>query len=467
MGRRWKKYTAAMLAGVLVMSTAVVAHAQALSESGDVVLSSRTSSDSVTLSGGGMSAGSGVAMGDGGTLSDRVALNDGGMLVGNGGAAGDGGTLSDSDALNDGGTSAGSSDAAGDGGMPSDNDASSAGRTPAGNDTAAEDGGLAGNDTAAEDGDTPVEDDGAHKSVESELIQDGGGETGGQGVTSEIITDTEADDNVTITEDDKPYLALGANLNKEQKNTVLQLMGVDPLHLEKYHVVTVTNEEEHQYLDGYLDASTIGSRALSSVVIVKREKGAGIHISTKNISYCTIGMYKNALATAGLEDADVIVAGPFPLSGTAALIGAMKAYADMEDTKLDADSLDAAMNEIVVTGELVDSLGEDGQSEEFMAYVKQQVLEKGQKDIESIRHTIEEACKLFEISLNDSQKTQIASLMEKVSSLDLDVDSLVQQAGSIYESIAEMTKNSGIMAGIANFFKGILDAIVRFLEGLF
>lgn len=102
-----------------------------------------------------------------------------------------------------------------------------------------------------------------------------------------------------------------------------------------------------------------------------------------------------------------------------------------------------------------------------MAYVKQQVLEKGQKDIESIRHTIEEACKLFEISLNDSQKTQIASLMEKVSSLDLDVDSLVQQAGSIYESIAEMTKNSGIMAGIANFFKGILDAIVRFLEGLF
>lgn len=467
MGRRWKKYTAAMLAGVLVMSTAVVAHAQALSESGDVVLSSRTSSDSVTLSGGGMSAGSGVAMGDGGTLSDRVALNDGGTLAGNGGAAGDGGTLSDSDALNDGGTSAGSSDAAEDGGMPSDNDASSTGRTPAGNDTAAEDGGLAGNDTAAEDGDTPVEDDGAHKSVESELIQDGGGETGGQGVTSEIITDTEADDNVTITEDDKPYLALGANLNKEQKNTVLQLMGVDPLHLEKYHVVTVTNEEEHQYLDDYLDASTIGSRALSSVVIVKREKGAGIHISTKNISYCTIGMYKNALATAGLEDADVIVAGPFPLSGTAALIGAMKAYADMEDTKLDADSLDAAMNEIVVTGELVDSLGEDGQSEEFMAYVKQQVLEKGQKDIESIRHTIEEACKLFEISLNDSQKTQIASLMEKVSSLDLDVDSLVQQAGSIYESIAEMTKNSGIMAGIANFFKGILDAIVRFLEGLF
>lgn len=455
MGRRWKKYTAAMLAGVLVMSTAAVAHGQALSESGDVVLSSRTSSDSVTLSGGGMSAGSSVAMGHGGTLSDRVALNDGGTLAGNGGAAGDGGTLSDSDALNDGGTSAGSSDAAEDGGMPSDNDASSAGRTPA------------GNDTAAEDGDTPVEDDGAHKSVESELIQDGGGETGGQGVTSEIITDTEADDNVTITKDDKPYLALGANLNKEQKNTVLQLMGVDPLHLEKYHVVTVTNEEEHQYLDDYLDASTIGSRALSSVVIVKREKGAGIHISTKNISYCTIGMYKNALATAGLEDADVIVAGPFPLSGTAALIGAMKAYADMEDTKLDADSLDVAMNEIVVTGELVDSLGEDGQSEEFMAYVKQQVLEKGQKDIESIRHTIEEACKLFEISLNDSQKTQIASLMEKVSSLDLDVDSLVQQAGSIYESIAEMTKNSGIMAGIANFFKGILDAIVRFLEGLF
>ena len=228
-------------------------------------------------------------------------------------------------------------------------------------------------------------------------------------VEAQITPVDEDDDNVVITEQDKPYLALGANLSEAQRNTVLGLMGIDPASLNDYQVTTVTNEEEHQYLDEYLDASTIGSRALSSVVIVKREKGAGIHISTRNIFYCTVGMYKNALATAGLEDADVIVAGPFPLSGTAALIGAMKAYADMEHTDIEPAILDTAMNEIVVTGGLVDSLGAESQPEEFIAYIKQKVLEEGEKSVEGIHRIIEEACSLFDVSLNDTQKNQIAS----------------------------------------------------------
>ena len=208
-------------------------------------------------------------------------------------------------------------------------------------------------------------------------------------------------------------------------------------------------------------------RALSSVVIVKREKGEGIHISTKNISYCTVGMYKNALATAGLEDADVIIAGPFPLSGTAALIGAMKAYADMEEETIDTDSLDAAMNEIVVTGELNESLGEDVQTEEFMAYVKQKVVEGGLKSKDRIQEVIAEACDKFEIVLNDSEKAQVASLMEKIGSLDINVDSLLEQAGSIYDSLKEMEKSSGFLSRIAAFFKDLFNAVMQFFKELF
>lgn len=286
-------------------------------------------------------------------------------------------------------------------------------------------------------------------------------------VSADITIEDEQDDHVVITKKDKPYLALGANLNQEQKNTVLNFMGIDPGNLDQYQVVTVTNEEEHQYLDAYLDASVIGTRALSSVVIVKREKGDGIHISTKNISYCTIGMYKNALATAGLEDADVMIAGPFPLSGTAALIGAMKAYADMEEEAIDTESLDAAMNEIVVTGELNESLGEDVQTEEFIAYVKQKVVEGGLQSKEKIQEVISEACDKFEISLSDSEKERITALMEKIGSLDIDIDSLLEQAGSIYDSIKEMESSSGFLSKIAAFFKQLLDAIIQFFKNLF
>lgn len=286
-------------------------------------------------------------------------------------------------------------------------------------------------------------------------------------ISADVIIDEEQDDHVVIAQNDKPYLALGANLNEEQKRTVLSLMGIDPASLDQYQVVTVTNEEEHQYLDGYLDASIIGTRALSSVVIVKRDKGDGIHISTKNISYCTIGMYKNALATAGLEDADVIIAGPFPLSGTAALIGAMKAYADMEDTKIDTESLDAAMNEIVVTGELNESLGEDAETEEFIAYVKQKVVEGGFKSRKKIEEVIAKACDQFEISLNEDEKEKITALMQKIGSLDIDVDSLLKQAGSIYDSIREMEESGGFLSKIAAFFKRLFASVVQFFQNLF
>ncbi|MDE7311456.1 MAG: DUF1002 domain-containing protein [Eubacterium sp.] len=286
-------------------------------------------------------------------------------------------------------------------------------------------------------------------------------------VEAQITPIDEDDDQVVITAKDKPYLALGANLSDEQRNTVLGLMGIAPASLDDYQVATVTNEEEHQYLDAYLDASIIGTRALSSVVIVKRDKGEGIHISTKNISYCTVGMYKNALATAGLEDADVIIAAPFPISGTAALIGAMKAYADMEDEKIDTESLDAAMNEIVVTGELNESLGKEVQTEEFIAYVKQKVVEGGLQSKDKIEEVLAEACDKFEIVLNDSEKAQITSLMEKIGALDIDVDSLLKQAGSIYESLKEMEKSSGILSRIAEFFKSLIEAIINFFKELF
>ena len=287
------------------------------------------------------------------------------------------------------------------------------------------------------------------------------------GEVQDLTADDEDDDHVVITENDKPYLALGADLSNEQRNTVLNLMGIDPANLDQYNVVNVTNQEEHQYLDGYLDSSTIGTRALSSVVIVKRDKGDGINISTKNISYCTIGMYKNALATAGLEDADVIVAGPFRLSGTAALIGAMKAYADMENTEIDTESLDAAMNEIVVTGELNDKFGGEAKTEEFIAYVKQKVVEGGMRDADKIRDLIEESSEKFDISLNDNEKERITSLMEKIGSLDINVDSLLKQAGSIYDSLKEMEESNGILSSIASFFKRLVEAIANFFKGLF
>ena len=107
------------------------------------------------------------------------------------------------------------------------------------------------------------------------------------------------------------------------------------------------------------------------------------------------------------------------------------------------------------------------QTEEFMAYVKQKVVEGGLKSKDRIQEVIAEACDKFEIVLNDSEKAQVASLMEKIGSLDINVDSLLEQAGSIYDSLKKMKKSSGFLSRIAAFFKDLFNAVMQFFKELF
>lgn len=289
-----------------------------------------------------------------------------------------------------------------------------------------------------------------------------------ENVTGDVIVD-ENNDNVEIKKDDKPYLALGADLSDDQKNTVLSLMGIDPANLANYNVTYVTNAQEHQYLDSYVDSSKIGSKSWSSVVIVKRKKGNGLNISTNNITYCTVGMYKNALTTAGITDADIIVAGPKPISGTAALVGIFEAYEAMTGEVVQDNVVDAALNELVVTGELEASIQglTDQEVEEFIAYIKSLIAEKGLTDEKSINEAIDEACDKYGVTLSDDERQKIVDLLLKITSLGIDLSGLVDYAASLYNSFKNGGSSSGIIASIGNFFGNIFSAIGEFFKNLF
>ena len=301
------------------------------------------------------------------------------------------------------------------------------------------------------------------------------GATGGSGdqqqsskvVEGEVIIDKN-NDKVEIGKNDKPYLALGADLTEEQRKTVLGIMGIDPAALGNYDVVYVTNQEEHQYLDSYISSSQIGSRSLSSVLIIERKKGSGLNISTNNITYCTVGMYKNALVTAGITDADIIVAGPTGISGTAALVGVFKAYQEMTGQVIDAEVIDVALHELVVTGELEASIEglTDEEVEEFIAYIKSVIAENDLSDEASINRVIDEACEKYGVVLSDSERQQIVDLLLKLTSLGIDLDGLVDYAHSLYNSYKN-GGGSGILWSIGNFFSDLFTAIGDFFKGLF
>ena len=265
---------------------------------------------------------------------------------------------------------------------------------------------------------------------------------------------------------DKPYVALGADLKESERAKVLELLGVTEAELKDYDVVTITNEDEHKYLDSYLDARVIGTRALSSVMVVGKEAGNGINVNTNNISYCTSGMYRNALITAGVEDADITVAGPFSISGTAALVGAIKAYETMTGEEVPEVNLDAANNELVITGEIVESVGDPEKVEQLMALVKQEVAEGAVSGSEDIKNLVKQAADELEIRLSDEDRDKITGLMDKIDGLDLNVDAIKEQAKDLYHKLENLDFNFDAES-VGNFFTRIIDAIVGFFQDLF
>ena len=274
----------------------------------------------------------------------------------------------------------------------------------------------------------------------------------------------------------KSIIALGADLSAEQRATVLSLMDVTEADLANYQVVTITNDMEHQYLDAYMDASVIGSKSLSSVKITPAESGHGVLVTTKNINYCTTGMYRNALLTAGVSDADILVVGPTEISGTAALIGAIKGYEAMSGESVSDTTLDTAMNELITTGEIAMQDADSQDIEELIAFVKAKVAAGGLDSDDQIRSAIEEGEDKFGVTLTEDEINQIIANMQKINQLGLDPNVLVAQAEDLYSKFGkDFLKNLDTDAiakevaksAASGFFAKIGDAIKGFFAGLF
>ena len=274
----------------------------------------------------------------------------------------------------------------------------------------------------------------------------------------------------------KSIIALGADLCAEQRATVLSLMDVTEADLANYQVVTITNDMEHQYLDAYMDASVIGSKSLSSVKITPAESGHGVLVTTKNINYCTTGMYRNALLTAGVSDADILVVGPTEISGTAALIGAIKGYEAMSGESVSDTTLDTAMNELITTGEIAMQDADSQDIEELIAFVKAKVAAGGLDSDDQIRSAIEEGEDKFGVTLTEDEINQIIAIMQKINQLGLDPNVLVAQAEDLYSKFGkDFLKNLDTDAiakevaksAASGFFAKIGDAIKGFFAGLF
>ncbi|MEH7482005.1 DUF1002 domain-containing protein [Neobacillus drentensis] len=252
-------------------------------------------------------------------------------------------------------------------------------------------------------------------------------------------------------------VTLGENLTNEQKNKLLTEMGAP----NDVQIVTVSNQEEHQYLGKYVSKSFIGTKAISSSAITIQAKGSGITVETKNINWVTDEMYVNALITAGVKDAKIYITSPVTVSGTAALTGIIKAYEISADKTIPEEVKQAANQEMVETAKLGESIG-DKNAAALIAKVKEEIAKNKPKNDEELQNIIEQAANELNVKLTDEEMKRLMDFFNKLKDLNIDWNQVSDQLNKAKDRISKFLQSEegqGFLEKIKQFFIWLIDAI--------
>ncbi len=251
---------------------------------------------------------------------------------------------------------------------------------------------------------------------------------------------------------------IGENLAEEEIGAVYAAFGVERGSVRE---LRLSNAEERELLSGFVEESLIGTRSISCVYLELLDEGAGMTVTTSNISWCTPEMYLSALATAGVTDAKVIVAAPFEVSGTAALAGVYKAYEDISGEELDDTAKLVSTQELTITGELAEQIGEM----DSMAIVNELKLlldETRQMSDSEIREKIVAIAGEYGVTLNDKQIGQLISLCRSLEKLD--GDALKTRVEEIQDTLKKVSDAKTQVVGFVQSVKKTIESIKGFFE---
>lgn len=256
---------------------------------------------------------------------------------------------------------------------------------------------------------------------------------------------------------------MGANITDEQKSSVYATFGVKRGSVPE---LTVTNAEEREYLDGLIPSSEIGTNAISCVYIEITAPGSGLEVTTtENISYCTKETYLNALVTAGIDDAKVIVTAPISgISGTAALTGIYKAYEDISGEELDEVAKLIGTQELVITSELAEEIGSYDATMIVNELKKILAETKNMTDAE-LEEQIRSIARDFGVNVTDGQIGQLVGLCRSLEKLD--TTALKEKVESVQNTIKKLAGAQETANKFVESVKSFFKSIGNFFSGLF
>ena len=253
-------------------------------------------------------------------------------------------------------------------------------------------------------------------------------------------------------------VTLGADLSDAQKEEMLKYFEVTK---NDANVLEVTSKEEHSYLGKVATEAQLGNKAISCSYVEPAEKG-GINVATNNLTWVNDGMIKNALITAGIENANVKASAPFKVSGTAALTGILKGFENSSTgTKIDEDKKEAANEELVTTGDIAEKIGQNDASN-LMNDIKKDVIKEKPKTDEELNKIVDKAVKEYKGNLTDDDIAKIREVMSKINSLDLNYNNLKAQMDDVTNQLKDKLNSEeaqGFFAKLEKMFSSFLNSL--------
>ena len=255
-------------------------------------------------------------------------------------------------------------------------------------------------------------------------------------------------------------VSIANDIDMTQREEMLEIFGVDE---SEVRMITVTNQEERKYLEGIAPEEQIGNSTISSAYVQFFDNASGIEVETHNIRWVTESMYESALVTAGVKDAKIIAAAPFPVSGTGALTGIIKGFEAATGETISDEQKRVANEEMVTTGELGDEIGKD-EATNLIVSIKEELVGKNIKDREDIKQIIINISGDLNINLSTNQVEDLTNLMEKINGLNLDTEQIKNQLQGIGNKLNELVNENEEVQGL---LQRILDAIKDFFNSIF
>lgn len=256
-------------------------------------------------------------------------------------------------------------------------------------------------------------------------------------------------------------VTMGADLNEEQRAKVYADFGIVEGSVPE---IKVTNAEERSYLEGLVSDKKIGNVALSCLYITLLPEGEGLDITVHNINYCTEKMYSNALRTAGIKDARVIISAPKEVSGTGALTGAYKAYETLTGKSLSDLAKSVGAEELIVTGQLAEYIGSD-EATAIIAELKNVLDQTQNMSDDEVRTEIRNIAKSYNVAVTDAQVEQILALCRKLEGLG--TDELRQQLTNLATTVQKANEVKETVTKVVEDVKGFFASVGSFIGKLF